>query len=106
MGTHVPERKSGGKDVMGFAKADDKDTQPPMNQPGGDIAIRRQLTGGMMKPLGSFLLKFIHQQQGPDHGCQCILAIRDQLVRQQGKGALGGFAQEAGDWNLFFLEGK
>lgn len=50
-GTHVPERKSGGKDVMGLAKADDKNTQPPMNQPGGDIAVRRQLTGGMMKPL-------------------------------------------------------
>jgi len=27
-------------------------------------------------------------------------------VRQQGKGASGGFAQKAGDWNPCFLEGK
>lgn len=45
-------------------------------------------------------------QQRLGHGCQCILAIGNQLVRQQGKGAQGGFAQQACDWNLFLLEGE
>jgi hypothetical protein len=45
-------------------------------------------------------------QQRLGHGCQCILAIGNQLVRQQGKGAQGGFAQQACDWNLFLLERK
>jgi hypothetical protein len=92
--------------MVGSAKADDKDTQPPVNQPGRDIAVRVQLAGCMMKTLVSGLLKLMYPQQRLGHGCQCILAIGNQLVRQQGKSAPGGFAQQACDWNLFFLERK
>jgi hypothetical protein len=60
----------------------------------------------MIKPLVSGLLKLMDPQQRLGHGCQCILAIGNQLVRQQGKGAQGGFAQQACDWNLFLLERK
>lgn len=92
--------------MVGSAKADDKDIQPPVNQPGRDIAVRMQLAGCMMKTLISGLLKLICQQQRLGHGCQCILAIGNQLVSQQGKGAPGGFAHKACDGNLFFLERK
>jgi hypothetical protein len=92
--------------MVGSAKTDDEDTQPPVNQPGGNIAVRMQLADCMIKTLISGLLKFIYPQQRLGHGCQCILAIGNQLVRQQGKGALGSVAQEACDWNLFFFERK
>ena len=105
-GTHVPKRESGGKDVVGSAKADGKDTQPFIDQPGRDITVRMQLTGCMIKPFVSGLLKLIDPQQCPDHGCQCVLAIGNQLDRQQGKCSMGGFAQETCNRNLFFLERK
>lgn len=105
-GTHVPKRESGGKDMVGSAKADGKDTQPFIDQPGRDITVRMQFTGCMIKPLVSSLLKFIDPQHCLDHGCQCVLAIGNQLVRQQGKCFIGGFAQETCNRNLFFLERK
>lgn len=87
-------------------QADDNDTQPSINQPGGEIAVRMQLAGCMMKSHVPDLLKFIDQLQCMGHGCQCILAIGNQLVRQQGKCPMGGSTQKAGDWDISFLERK
>ena len=105
-GAHVPKRESGGKDMVGPAKSDGKDTQPFINQPGRDITVRMQLTGCMIKPLVSGFLQLIDPQQCLDHGCQCVLAIGNQLVRQQGKCLMVGFAQETCNRNLFFFERK
>jgi hypothetical protein len=60
----------------------------------------------MIKPLVSSFLQLIDPQQCLDHGCQCVLAIGNQLVRQQGKCSMGRLTQEACDRNLFFLERK
>jgi hypothetical protein len=92
------------KHPMSSAKPLQNDCQPASNEPGGDETIRVHANRCAKKAMLTHLSALKRQKEGPDHGPDRVLKVRDQLDWQEGKALFPLPAEKTGNGDLLFPE--
>lgn len=92
------------KNPVGPPKPADNDGQPVANQIGGHHTVLIHFNRSTIESPVTHLPISKSQQHDPNHRIDCILTVRDQLNRQQRKGALPPATYKACNGHLDLVE--
>ena len=104
LGADFAEVVKSHKPVVSPAKPLQNNRHPAGNEPGGKQAFRVHVNRCAVEALLTHLPVLKRQKQGPDHRTDCILKVRDQLNRQEGKSPSPFIAHKASYGDLILLE--
>jgi len=104
LGADFAEVVKSHKRAVSPAKPLQNNRHPAGNEPRGKQAFRVHVNRCAVEALLTHLPVLKRQKQGPDHRTDCILKVRDQLNRQEGKSPSPFIAHKASYGDLILLE--